>query len=156
MVRRIWGRHGTGQEVRADNYELGDSYSSRAELPSWTAVTGNALGRITTTISLRPWSILAQAAGFKLDKVERSSFDPFRALEPEQRETILKGLVRRRSPRSRHGRTPSHSGRAPRTRSDGGPAGGRWGMPRRQGLRSAHHSPAKKTGSMRVIARRFC
>ena len=55
--------------------------------------------------------ILAQAAGLKLDQVERFTedervwLDTYRALDPEQRETILKvaTVMRRPSPRKRSG-----------------------------------------------------
>jgi len=70
----------------------------------------DALGRIAAALGVEPWVILAQAAGLKLDDVERFTdderiwLDAFRALDPEQRETILRvaSLMKRASPRRRN------------------------------------------------------
>ena len=77
----------------------------------FTAVTEEAFGNIATALGVEPWMILAQAAGLKLDQVERFTedervwLDTYRALDPEQRETILKvaNVMRRPSPRKRSG-----------------------------------------------------
>ena len=110
-VRRIRELHGIGQEALAERSGLSQGYLSQIESGSWTAVTDETLGRIATSLGVEPWVILAQAAGLKLDEVERFTeeervwLDAFRALDPEQRETILKvaTVMRRPSPRKRSG-----------------------------------------------------
>ena len=104
-VRRIRELHGIGQEVLAERSGLSQGYLSQIESGSWTTVTEDALGRIATALGVEPWVILAQAAGLKLDQVERFTedervwLDTYRALDPEQRETILKvAMVMRRPP----------------------------------------------------------
>ena len=104
-------RDGIGQEVLAERSGLSQGYLSQIESGSWTAVTEDALGRIASALGVGPWVILAQAAGLKLDDVERFSederiwLDAFRALDQEQRETILRvaAVMRRPSPRRRGG-----------------------------------------------------
>jgi len=106
-VRRIRELHGIGQEVLAEKSGLSQGYLSQIESGSWTAVTEDAVGRIATALGVEPWVILAQAAGLKLDDLERFTederiwLDAFRALDPEQRETILRvaAVMRRPSPR---------------------------------------------------------
>ena len=108
-VRRIRELHGIGQEALAERSGLSQGYLSQIESGLWTAVTDDALGRIATALGVEPWVILAQAAGLKLDDVERFTdeeriwLDAFRALDPEQRETILRvaAVMRRASPRRR-------------------------------------------------------
>jgi transcriptional regulator with XRE-family HTH domain len=108
-VRRIRELHGIGQEVLAKKSGLSQGYLSQIESGSWTAVTEDALGRIAVALGVEPWVILAQAAGLKLDDMERFTdderiwLDAFRALDPEQRETILKVamVMRRPTPRGR-------------------------------------------------------
>ncbi len=108
-VRRIRELHGIGQEVLADRSGLSQGYLSQIESGSWTAVTEDALGRIAAALGVEPWVILAQAAGLKLDDVERFTederiwLDAFRALDAEQRETVLRvaAVMRRPSPRRR-------------------------------------------------------
>jgi len=108
-VRRIREIHGIGQEVLAKKSELSQGYLSQIESGSWTAVTEDALGRIAAALGVEPWVILAQAAGLKLDDMERFTdderiwLDAFRALDPEQLETILKVamVMRRPTPRGR-------------------------------------------------------
>ena len=108
-VRRIRELHGIGQEVLAKKSGLSQGYLSQIESGSWTAVTEDALGRIAAALGVEPWVILAQAAGLKLDDIERFTdderiwLDAFRALDPEQRETILKVamVMRRPTPRGR-------------------------------------------------------
>jgi transcriptional regulator with XRE-family HTH domain len=102
-VRRIRELHGIGQEVLAERSGLSQGYLSQIESGSWTTMTEDALGRIATALGVEPWVILAQAAGLKLDQVERFTedervwLDAYRALDPEQRETILKvAMVMRR------------------------------------------------------------
>jgi len=108
-VRRIRELHGIGQELLAERSGLSQGYLSQIESGSWTAVTDDALGRIAAALGVEPWVILAQAAGLKLDEIERFTdeervwLDAFRALDPEQRETILRvaTVMRRASPRRR-------------------------------------------------------
>ena len=108
-VRRIRELHGIGQEALAERSGLSQGYLSQIESGAWTAVTEDVLGRIAGALGVEPWVILAQAAGLKLDQVERFSederrwLDAYRALDPEQRETILKVamVMRRPSPRKR-------------------------------------------------------
>ena len=108
-VRRIRELHGIGQEVLAERSGLSQGYLSQIESGSWTAVTEDALGRIAAALGVEPWVTLAQAAGLKLDDVERFTdeervwLDAFRALDAEQRETILRvaTVMRRPSPRRR-------------------------------------------------------
>lgn len=110
-VRRMRELHGIGQEVLAERSGLSQGYLSQIESGSWTAVTEEALGRIAAALGVEPWMLLAQAAGLKLDEVERFTeeervwLDAFRALDPEQRETILKVamVMRRPAPRKRGG-----------------------------------------------------
>ena len=110
-VRRIRELHGIGQEALAERSGLSQGYLSQIESGSWTAVTDETLGRIANSLGVEPWVILAQAAGLKLDEVERFTeeervwLDAFRALDPEQRETILKvaTVMRRPAPRKRGG-----------------------------------------------------
>ena len=106
-VRRIRELHGIGQEALAERSGLSQGYLSQIESGSWTAVTDDTLGRIATSLGVEPWVILAQAAGLKLDEVERFTeeervwLDAFRALDPEQRETILKVATVMRRPAAR-------------------------------------------------------
>jgi len=108
-VRRIRELHGIGQEVLAERSGLSQGYLSQIESGSWTAVTEDALGRIASALGVEPWVILAQAAGLKLDDLERFTdeervwVDAFRALDAEQRETILRvaAVMRRPSQRRR-------------------------------------------------------
>lgn len=108
-VRRIRELRGVGQEVLAERSGLSQGYLSQIESGVWTGITGDVLGRIAKALGVEPWVILAQSAGLKLDQVERFSederrwLDAFRALDPEQRETILKVamVMRRPSPRRR-------------------------------------------------------
>lgn len=110
-VRRMRELHRIGQEVLAERSGLSQGYLSQIESGSWTAVTEDALGRIAAALGVEPWMLLAQAAGLKLDEVERFTeeervwLDAFRALDPEQRETILKvaQVMRRPAPRKRGG-----------------------------------------------------
>ncbi len=110
-IRRIRELHGIGQEVLAERSGLSQGYLSQIESGSWTAVTEDALTRITKALGVEPWVLLAQAAGLKLDEVERFTdeervwLDAFRALDREQRETILRvaAVMRRPSPRARGG-----------------------------------------------------
>jgi len=108
-VRRIRELHGIGQEVLAERSGLSQGYLSQIENGTWTRVTEDILGQIAGALGVEPWVILAQAAGLKLDQVERFSederkwLDVYRVLDPEQRETILKvaTVMRRPSPRKR-------------------------------------------------------
>lgn len=110
-VRRIRELHGIGQEVLAERSGLSQGYLSQIESGTWTAITEEALGRIAGALGVEPWVLLAQAAGLKLDQVERFSederrwLDAYRALDPEQRDTILNVamVMRRPSPRKRSG-----------------------------------------------------
>ena len=109
-IRRIRELHGIGQEALSERSGLSQGYLSQIESGSWTAVTEDALGRIAASLGVEPWVILAQAAGLMLDQVERFTdderiwLDAYRALDPEQRETILRvaAVMRRPPPRKRH------------------------------------------------------
>ena len=110
-LRRIRELHGIGQEALAERSGLSQGYLSQIESGAWTSVTEDALGRLATALGVEPWVILAQAAGLKLDQVERFTeeeriwLDAYRALNPEQRETILKvaTVMRMPTPRRRNG-----------------------------------------------------
>jgi transcriptional regulator with XRE-family HTH domain len=110
-IRRIRELHGIGQEVLAEGSGLSQGYLSQIESGSWTTLTEESLGRIAAALGVEPWVILAQAAGLKLDEVERFTedervwLDAYRALDPEQRETILRVamVMRRPVPRKRGG-----------------------------------------------------
>jgi transcriptional regulator with XRE-family HTH domain len=110
-VRRLRELHGVGQEVLAERSGLSQGYLSQIESGAWTAVTDDVLGRIAAALGVEPWMILAQAAGLKLDQIERFSdderrwLDVYRALDPEQRETVLRVamVMRRPLPRKRAG-----------------------------------------------------
>jgi len=88
---------------------ISQAYLSQIESGAWTAITEDVLGRIARALGVEPWVILAQAAGLKVDQVERFSederrwLDAYRALDPEQRETMLRvaTVMRRPSPRRR-------------------------------------------------------
>jgi transcriptional regulator with XRE-family HTH domain len=94
-IRRIRELHGIGQEVLSERSGLSQGYLSQIESGSWTAVTEDVLGRIAKALGVEPWTILAQATGLRVDQVERFTederkwLDMYRALDPEQRETIL-------------------------------------------------------------------
>jgi hypothetical protein len=70
-------------------------------------VTEDTLARIAAALRVESWMILAQAAGLKLEEVERFGEeerawqDIFRALDPEQREIIKKVALAMRKPTSR-------------------------------------------------------
>jgi transcriptional regulator with XRE-family HTH domain len=108
-VRRLRELHGVGQEILAERSGLSQGYLSQIESGAWTAVNDEVLGRIAAALGVEPWVILAQAAGLKLDEVERFTederkwLDVYRALDPEQRETVLKVamVMRRPLPRKR-------------------------------------------------------
>jgi len=108
-VRRTRQLRGIGQEVLAERSGLSQGYLSQIESGMWTGITEDVMGRIAKALGVEPWVILAQAAGLKLDQVERFSdderrwLDAFRALDPEQRETVLKvAMVMRRPSPQRH------------------------------------------------------
>lgn len=108
-VRRLRELRGIGQDKFAERCGVSQGYLSQIESGAWTAVTEDILGRIGNALGIEPWLILAQAAGLKLDQIERFSedervwLDTYRALDPEQRETILKvaTVMRRPLPRKR-------------------------------------------------------
>jgi transcriptional regulator with XRE-family HTH domain len=106
-IRRIRQLHGIVQEVLAERSGLSQGYVSQIESGSWTAVTEESLGYIATALGVEPWVILAQAAGLKLNEVERFTedervwLDAYRALDAEQRETILRLAIVMRKPVSR-------------------------------------------------------
>jgi len=106
-VRRIRELHGVGQEVLSTRSGLSQGYLSQIESGVWTAITEDVLGRIAKALGVEPWVILAQAAGLKVDQVERFTegerkwLDVYRALDPEQRETILTVARVMRRPASR-------------------------------------------------------
>ena len=108
-IRRIRELRGVGQEVLAERSGLSQGYLSQIESGSWTTLTEESLGRIASALGVEAWVILAQAAGLKLDEVERFTedervwLDTYRALDAEQRATILKVamVMRRPTPRRR-------------------------------------------------------
>lgn len=106
-VRRIRELHGVGQEVLSARSGLSQGYLSQIESGAWTAVTEEVLGRIAKALGVEPWVILAQAVGLRVDEVEpftegeRKWLDVYRALDPEQRETILDVARVMRRPASR-------------------------------------------------------
>ena len=108
-IRRIRELRGVGQEVLAERSGLSQGYLSQIESGSWTTLTEESLGRIASALGVEAWVILAQAAGLKLDEVERFTedervwLDAYRALDAEQRATILKVamVMRRPTPRRR-------------------------------------------------------
>jgi transcriptional regulator with XRE-family HTH domain len=93
----------------AERSGLSQGYLSQIESGSWTTLTEESLGRIASALGVEAWVILAQAAGLKLDEVERFTedervwLDTYRALDAEQRATILKVamVMRRPTPRRR-------------------------------------------------------
>jgi len=106
-VRRLRELHGIGQEAVAERSGLSQSYVSQIESGAWTRITEDILGRIATALGVEPWVILAQAAGLKLDQVEKFTederrwLDAYRALDPEQRDTVLMVATVMRRPLSR-------------------------------------------------------
>jgi transcriptional regulator with XRE-family HTH domain len=106
-VRRIRELHGVGQELLSERSGLSQGYLSQIESGAWAAVTEDVLGRIAKALGVEPWVILAQAAGLRVDQVERFTegerkwLDVYRALDPEQRETILNVARVMRRPSSR-------------------------------------------------------
>jgi len=77
--------------------------------PAFPPAVQADIARIAKALGVEPWVILAQAAGLRVDQVERFTegerkwLDVYRALDPEQRETILNvaRVMRRPSPRKR-------------------------------------------------------
>ena|SRR5215831_14131982 len=110
-VRRIRELHGVGQELLSQRSGLSQGYLSQIESGAWTALNEEVLARIAKALGVEPWVILAQAAGLRVDEVERFTederrwLDVYRALDPEQRETILSvaKVMRRPMPRKRGG-----------------------------------------------------
>ena len=106
-MRRLRELHGIGQEAVAERSGLSQSYVSQIESGAWTRITEDILGRIATALVVEPWVILAQAAGLKLDQVEKFTederrwLDAYRALDPEQRDTVLMVATVMRRPLSR-------------------------------------------------------
>ena len=106
-VRRIRELHGVGQEVLSARSGLSQGYLSQIESGAWTAITEEVLGRIAKGLGVEPWVILAQAVGLRVDEVEpftegeRKWLDVYRALDAEQRETILNVARVMRRPASR-------------------------------------------------------
>jgi transcriptional regulator with XRE-family HTH domain len=99
--------HGVGQELLAQKTGLSQGYLSLIEGGSAIAVSEEALGRIAAALGIEPWVILAQAAGLKLDQVERFTegeriwLDAYRALDSEQRDVILEVATMMRRPQPR-------------------------------------------------------
>lgn len=110
-IRRMRELREIGQEVLAERSGLSQGYLSQLESGNYSAVVEDTLARIATALNVEPWILLAQAAGLKLDEVERFTdderiwLDTYRALDAEQRETILKVamVMRRPMPRKRPG-----------------------------------------------------
>jgi transcriptional regulator with XRE-family HTH domain len=103
-VRRIRELRGIGQDALAEKSGLSQGYLSQIENDTLPAVTEEGLARIASGLGVEPWTILAQAAGLRLDQTERFTeeeriwLDAFRALDSEQRETILKVVAVMRRP----------------------------------------------------------
>jgi transcriptional regulator with XRE-family HTH domain len=108
-VRRLRELRGIGQEALAERSDLSQGYLSQIESGNWTRVTEDILGRLAAALGVEPWVILAQSAGLKIDEVERFTdderrwLDVYRALDPEQRETVLKVATVMRRPLPRRG-----------------------------------------------------
>jgi transcriptional regulator with XRE-family HTH domain len=106
-VRRIRELRGVGQEVLSERSGLSQGYLSQIESGTWTTITEDVLGRIAKALNVEPWVILAQAAGLRVEQVEpftegeRKWLDVYRALDPEQRETVLNVARVMRRPTSR-------------------------------------------------------
>ena len=108
-VRRLRELHGVGQESLAHKAGLTQGYISLIESGEFTGVTEDAVARIASVLGVEPWVLLAQAAGLKLDEVERFTeseriwLDAFRALDEEQREVLLRvaAVMKRPPPRRR-------------------------------------------------------
>jgi len=106
-VRRIRELRGLGQEVLSERSGLSQGYLSQIESGTWTTITEDVLGRIAKALNVEPWVILAQAAGLRVEQVEpftegeRKWLDVYRALDPEQRETVLNVARVMRRPASR-------------------------------------------------------
>jgi transcriptional regulator with XRE-family HTH domain len=88
--------HGIGQVALAERIGITQGYLSQIEGGRDIAVTEETLGRIAAALGVESWVLLAQAAGLQLDQVERFTedervwLDVYRALDSEQRETLLK------------------------------------------------------------------
>src|SRR5262245_17341248 len=106
-LRRLRELHGVGQDALSQRSGLSQGYLSQIESGAWTGITEEVLGRIAKALGVEPWVILAQAAGLRVDEVERFTederkwLDVYRALDPEQRETILSVAKVMRRPASR-------------------------------------------------------
>jgi transcriptional regulator with XRE-family HTH domain len=95
-IRRFREMHGIGQVALAERIGITQGYLSQIEGGRDIAVTEETLGRIAAALGVESWVLLAQAAGLQLDQVERFTedervwLDVYRALDSEQRETLLK------------------------------------------------------------------
>jgi transcriptional regulator with XRE-family HTH domain len=102
--------HGVGQELLAQKAGLTQGYLSQIEGGAPIGMSEDALGRIATAMGVEPWVILAQAAGLKLDQVERFTeeervwLDAYRALDADQRDAILQVATVMRRPATRNKR----------------------------------------------------
>ncbi|HZR01597.1 MAG TPA: helix-turn-helix transcriptional regulator [Burkholderiales bacterium] len=110
-IRRMREVRGIGQEVLAERSGISQGYLSQLEGGSALAVLDDTVSRIAAALNVEPWVVMAEAVGFKLDHVERFTederiwLDAYRALDSEQRETVLKvaTVMRRPPPRKRGG-----------------------------------------------------
>ncbi|MEO8626821.1 MAG: helix-turn-helix transcriptional regulator [Betaproteobacteria bacterium] len=105
-MRRIREARGIGQEALAESTGITQGHLSKLEAGTET-VNDETLGRIAAALGVEYWVILAQAAGLKLEEVERFTeeeriwLDAFRALEPSKRATILNVAEAMRGPAPR-------------------------------------------------------
>ena len=110
-VRRFRELHGIGQDGLAQKAGMSQGYLSLIESGAFTGVTEDTVARIARVFGVEPWMLLAQAAGLKLEEVERFTederiwLDTYRALNAEQREVLLQlaTVMRRPPPRKRLG-----------------------------------------------------
>lgn len=106
-VRRIREIRGIGQEVLQERSGLSQAYLSELESGRKASVTEETLERLAAALEVKVWEILAQAIGLPVETVEPFSdderiwLDTYRALTPEQRETILRVAMVMRKPRQR-------------------------------------------------------
>lgn len=105
------GSHGIGQDGLAQKAGMSQGYLSLIESGAFTGVTEDTVARSARVFGVEPWMLLAQAAGLKLEEVERFTederiwLDTYRALNAEQREVLLQlaTVMRRPPPRKRLG-----------------------------------------------------
>src|SRR3954449_9216930 len=70
-IRRLREQRRIGQEVLADRSQISRGYLSLIEGGRDVTVTEETLARIAAALGVESWVILAQAAGLRLEEVER-------------------------------------------------------------------------------------